>query len=177
MIGHVFSRARTGAAVSLVAILALGTAALAAPTDTSASAPLRVAQATPPAAPPSGAAPVKPRRSMADRVESRIKSLHDHLKITSAQEPQWNAVAQVMRENAQSIDAVVQQRHQTPEMTAVDDLKAYQAIQEAHVKNVQRLIPPFQALYDTLSPEQKKAADDAFSQARRGPRRAMKKQG
>ena len=114
---------------------------------------------------------------MADRVESRIKSLHDHLKITSAQEPQWNAVAQVMRENAHSIDSVVQQRYQTPDMTAVDDLKAYEAIQEVHIKNVQRLIPPFQALYDTLSPDQKKAADDAFSQARRGPRRASKKQG
>lgn len=174
MIGHVVSRARTGAAVSLFAILALGTAALAAPADTSQSAPLRVAQATPPA-PPSGTAPTKPRRSTADRVESRIKSLHDHLKITSAQEPQWNAVAQVMRENAQSIDAVVQQRHQTPDMTAIDDLKAYQAIQEVHIKNVQRLIPAFQTLYDTLSPEQKKAADDAFSQARRGPRRAAKK--
>src|SRR5215471_18293365 len=99
MIGHVFSRARTGAAVSLVAILALSTAALGAPSDTAAGTPLRLAQATPPA-PPSGAAPTKPRRSMADRVESRIKSLHDHLKITSAQEPQWNAVAQVMRENA-----------------------------------------------------------------------------
>jgi len=174
MIGHVVSRARTGAAVSLFAILALGTAALAAPADTSQSAQLRVAQATPPA-PPSGTAPTKPRRSTADRVESRIKSLHDHLKITSAQEPQWNAVAQVMRENAQSIDAVVQQRHQTPDMTAIDDLKAYQAIQEVHIKNVQRLIPAFQTLYDTLSPEQKKAADDAFSQARRGPRRAAKK--
>lgn len=160
------------AALSLFAIFAVGGAALAA--SPSAEPPLRVAQATTPAA-PSGSAPAKTRPSPADRVDARIKSLHDRLKITSAQEPQWNAVAQVMRENAQSMDQVIQQRHQTQDMTAVDDLKAYQAIAQAHLQNVQKLLPAFQALYDTLSPEQKKAADDAFSRARRGTRRAAKK--
>ena len=160
------------AAVSLFALFAVAGAALAA--SPSADPPLRVAQATTPAA-PSGNAPAKTRPSPAERVDARIKSLHDRLKITAAQEPQWNAVAQVMRENAQSMDQVIQQRHQTQDMTAVDDLKAYQAIAQAHLQNVQKLLPAFQALYDTLSPEQKNAADDAFSRARRGTRRAAKK--
>ncbi len=82
-----------------------------------------------------------------------------------------------MHENAQTMEQAIQQRHQTQNMTAIDDLKAYQAIAQAHLQNVQKLIPAFQALYDTLSPEQKKAADDAFNRARGGPRRATKKQG
>jgi periplasmic protein CpxP/Spy len=176
MVERIVFPARRFAALSVFALLALGGAALAAPADPVAAPPLQIAQATTPAA-PSASAPAKTRPSPAERVDARIKSLHDRLKITSAQEPQWNAVAQVMRENAQSMDQVIQQRHQTQNMTAVDDLKAYQSIAQAHLQNVQKLIPAFQTLYDTLSPEQKKAADDAFSRARGGPRRAAKKQG
>jgi periplasmic protein CpxP/Spy len=176
MVERIAFSARHAAALGVFALLAWSGAALAGPADPVADPPLRVAQATSPAA-PSGSAPTKTRPSPTERVEARIKSLHDHLKITSAQEPQWNAVAQVMRENAQTMDQVIQQRHQTQTLTAIDDLKAYQAIAQAHLQNVQKLIPPFQALYDTLSPEQKKAADDAFNRVRRGPRRATKKQG
>lgn len=168
--------ARRAAALGIFALLAWSGTALATPADPAANPPLRVAQATAPAA-PSGNAPEKKRPSPAERVDARIKSLHDRLKITSAQEPQWNAVAQVMHENAQTMEQAIQQRHQTQNMTAIDDLKAYQAIAQAHLQNVQKLIPAFQALYDTLSPEQKKAADDAFNRARSGPRRAAKKQG
>jgi periplasmic protein CpxP/Spy len=175
MVERIAFPARRAAALGVFASLALTGAALAAPADAT-NPPLRLAQATTPAAPSAGA-PAKARRSPTERVEARIKSLHDHLKITSAQEPQWNAVAQVMRENAQSMDQAIQQRHQTQNLTAIDDLKAYQTIAQAHLQNVQKLLPAFQTLYDTLSPEQKKAADDAFSQARRGPRRAAKKQG
>jgi periplasmic protein CpxP/Spy len=172
MVERIAFPARRAAALAVFASLAVAGAALAAPADAT-NPPLRVAQA----AAPSAGAPAKARPSPTERVEARIKSLHDRLKITSAQEPQWNAVAQVMRENAQSMDQVIQQRHQTQNLTAIDDLKAYQTIAQAHLQNVQKLLPAFQTLYDTLSPEQKKAADDAFSQARRGPRRAAKKQG
>jgi len=176
MVERIAFPARRFAALSVFALLALGGGALAAPADPAASPPLQVAKATSPTA-PSANAPTRTRPSPTERVEARIKSLHDRLKITSAQEPQWNAVAQVMRENAQSMDQVIQQRHQTQNMTAIDDLKAYQAIAQAHLQNVQKLIPAFQTLYDTLSPEQKQAADDAFSRARRGPRRSTQKQG
>ena len=176
MVERILVPVRRAAAVSVLALLVAGGAALAASADPAAGPPLRLAQATTPAA-PSGSAPARTRPSPAERVEARIKSLHDRLKITSAQEPQWNAVAQAMRENAQTMESAIQQRHQTANMTAIDDLKAYQAIAQAHLQNVQKLIPAFQTLYDTLSPEQKKAADDAFNRARSGPRRAPKKQG
>jgi periplasmic protein CpxP/Spy len=47
--------------------------------------------------------PARKRASRTDRVEARIKQLHDQLKITAAQEPQWNVVAQTMRDDAQAM--------------------------------------------------------------------------
>ena len=45
------------------------------------------------------------KASRTDRAEARIKQLHDQLKITPAQEPQWNAVAQAMRDDAAAMQA------------------------------------------------------------------------
>jgi len=114
------------------------------------------------------------KASRADRVEARIKQLHDQLKITAAQEPQWNAVAQAMHDDAKAMQSVIAQRRQNRgKMTAVDDLRSYEEVAETHVAGLKKLIPAFQALYDTMSPEQKKNADAAFGHApgrgRRGP--------
>src|SRR5215207_1388482 len=61
------------------------------------------------------------RTSHADRVEARITELHSKLKITRQQESQWNDVAQIMRENAKTMDALAQERTAKKEMTAVED--------------------------------------------------------
>ena len=143
------------AAAALLSALVLSAPLRAATTDT------QVAQAT--TAP---AAPAKPSR--ADRVEARVTKLHDQLKITATQEPQWNAVAQVMRDNENTMRAAIEQRRQNAAtMTAVDDLRSYQAITEAHAQGLQKLVPAFQALYETMSDDQKKNADKIFSH---GPR-------
>ena len=47
-------------------------------------------------------------------------------------------------------------------MTAVDDLKSYAEISEAHAEGAKKMIPVFEALYDTMTDAQKKAADDEF---------------
>ena len=145
----------------------LGTALIAgqAHAATMPAAPVLVAQAD-------TTTKAKTHKPRAERVEDRIKSLHDQLKITDAQEPQWAAVAQAMRDGAQSMEAAIKQRIQARGASAVDELKAYEAIADAHAQGVQKLIPPFQALYDTLSDDQKKAADTLFARSRRSQRRA-----
>lgn len=163
--------ARSLTAALIGAALLAGSAA-AASADHS-QTPLLLAQATP-AAPAPSAAPApapsatshKPRRTPTDRVELRIKELHSELKITPEQEPQFDAVAQAMRDDAKGMEDAIAQRRQAKSMTAVDDLKAYQAIADAHSQGLQKLIPAFQALYDTMSPEQKKNADAVFSHTR-----------
>jgi hypothetical protein len=108
-----------------------------------------------------------------ERVEARIRQLHDQLKITPEQEDKWNAFAQVMRENAQAMESQIEQRVKNQQnMNALDDLTSYEQITETHAEGVKRLVPAFQALYDSMSPEQKKNADMVF--ARYGRQMAAK---
>ncbi|HBZ68702.1 MAG TPA: hypothetical protein DEP35_02705 [Deltaproteobacteria bacterium] len=141
-----------------------------------------MAQAAPPegappaGAPPEGAPPPPPsrgRRSNEDRVEERIKDLHQKLKITPAQESQWNAFAQVMRDNAHAIDAALKERSENLHaMNAVEDLRSYQKLADAHAEGLKKLVPAFEALYNTMSADQKKTADAVFAKHERRPRHA-----
>lgn len=153
--------ARGLAAASLLGALALAGPSYAA--DAPAVPPsAQLAQTTPPA----DATPAKPHRSITDRVEQRIKTLHDSLHITADQEQVWAPVAQAMRDGATQMQQAIQQRRQNPSMTAVDDLKAYEAIADAHAQSLQKLVPAFDTLYAALSDDQKKEADVLFSHSR-----------
>jgi len=101
--------------------------------------------------------------SHADRVETRIRDLHSKLGITPAQEDRWNSVAQVMRENAQNLDSIEQTRlDNASRMTAVEDVRSYSELADAHAQGLKNFVPAFQALYDSLSPAQQKNADQMF---------------
>jgi periplasmic protein CpxP/Spy len=169
------SAARGIAAATLLGALGLaGPLSAATPDAPAAAPPAQLAQTTPPAAPPPAATPAKPRRSPTERVETRIKKLHEALHITPDQEQLWAPVAQAMRDGAVVMEQALQQRQQSPSMTAVDDLKNYQAIARAHAQSLEKLVPAFDALYAGLSDDQKKEADVLFSRSRH-PR--AKKQG
>src|SRR2546423_656160 len=79
------------------------------------------------------------RPSHLDRVEVRIHELRMQLQITSAQESLWNNITQVMRDNARTMDALTQARAvKAQTMTAVDDLKTYTDIVEAHAEGLKK---------------------------------------
>ena len=124
-----------------------------------------------PAQPPATAGKMTPSHKMhkdwssPDRVETRIQTLHDKLGITSDQEDSWKAVADTMRDNEQSIHALIKERHENKtDMTAVDDLKSYEAIAKEHVDGLDKLIPAFETLYGSMSDAQKANADKVFGQ-------------
>lgn len=101
--------------------------------------------------------------SHAVRAEQHGKKMHDKLMITQAQEEQWSKVAQVMAENAKSMDTLTQTRaDRAKEMTAVDDLKSYGEITDAHADGIKKLTPVFGTLYASMSDPQKKVADTLF---------------
>jgi len=103
------------------------------------------------------------RTSKVDRTEARIKDLHTKLKITPAQEDLWNKVTQVMRDNAKTMDALNQARFEKAKaLTAVEDLKSYSEIAQAHADGLKNFIPAFEALYAAMSDDQKKDADSLF---------------
>src|SRR6266446_491464 len=95
------------------------------------------------------------RPSHVDRVEARIKELHAKLHITQAQEGLWTNVTQVMRDNAQTMDALAKARAANAKtMTAVDDLQAYSDIAEAHAAGLKKFVPVFEAFYASMSDAQ-----------------------
>jgi hypothetical protein len=125
----------------------------------------RVAQATPNVITPGAPAVegVGPPSDPVAGVEDRIAELHAELGITPQEEPRFDAFAAVMRANAQSM-ATLFQRAQTasPDVTAPDRLRFYAQVSAANADATQRLVPVFEALYQSLSGAQKKAADVAF---------------
>jgi len=153
-------------AAAMTAVMILGAVSFAIP----AQADMQVVQAG--QAPPPGATPAPPnapppssmkKPAPADRIEARIKTLHDQLQITPALESQWAAVAQAMRESAHQMQTLIQQRAQNAKtMTAVDDLRSYQAIAQAHLDGLNKLVPAFDTLYASMSDAQKKNADTVF---------------
>ena len=98
-----------------------------------------------------------------DRVELRIKNMHTKLMITPAQEEQWSKVAKVMQDDAKTMDTLTQARvDHAKDMNAVDDLKSYGEITEAHADGIKKLTPVFADLYASMSDAQKKEADTLF---------------
>jgi len=103
-----------------------------------------------------------------DRTELRIKDMHTKLKITSAQEEQWAKVAKAMSDNAKVMDTLTQARAEhAKDMNAVDDLKSYSEIIDAHADGIKKLIPELTTLYASMSETQKKAADILFRHGER----------
>jgi len=101
--------------------------------------------------------------SRTDRVEAHIKDLHAKLRITAAQETQWGTVAQAMRDDAKAIETIAAERAQKiGTMNAVDDLRSYASLSEAHADGMKKLVAAFDPLYDSMSDSQKKAADALF---------------
>ena len=101
--------------------------------------------------------------SHSEKVESRISEMHTKLKITPAQEGLWNNVAQVMRDNATTLDTLTQARISNANtMTAIADLKSYSEITDAHAEGLKKFVAAFQPLYDSMSDAQKKGADMLF---------------
>ncbi len=97
------------------------------------------------------------------RVEARIKDMHAKLKITAAQEDQWAKVTEVMRDNAKKMDELTDARIASAKtMNAVDDLKSYSEITDAHAEGIKQFTPVFAALYDSMSDAQKAVADELF---------------
>jgi hypothetical protein len=121
------------------------------------------AQTSAPAAAPASATSAPAGKAGHERnVEDRIAYLHAQLKITPAQETQWNAFADVMRNNGETMSQLFQQRKAAANVSAVDDMKQYATIAQAHADGMKKLVDAFDPLYSSLSPEQKKLADATF---------------
>jgi hypothetical protein len=69
-----------------------------------------------------------------------------------------------MRENVKDLDRAIDKRAaNAASATAIDDLNSYADIAQAHANGVKKLASVFSGLYNAMSDDQKKAADEVFS--------------
>ena len=131
--------------------------------------PHAMAQAAAPGAPPAPPAQARPQqrppREFRSHIEGRIAFMKAELKITSAQEANFEKVAQVMRQNdrerRQRFEEMRAQRDQPH--NAVQGMERRARFAAVQAQHTDRLLAAFRPLYDSFSPEQKKSADDLMA--------------
>ena len=98
---------------------------------------------------------------MAGHVEGRLAFLKTELKITDAQLPLWNAVADAIRANAKSMGETPGGMMGSPQAaTLPDKLALREKMMTAHLEALRRFRAAADPLYAALSDEQKKTADE-----------------
>jgi protein CpxP len=103
------------------------------------------------------------RPASPDPMAQSINYLHGWLRITPAQEPLWANLTQVMHDNATALVPLLRERFQaTQSGNAIEMLGAGEKLDAAQLDGLRKFIAAFQALYDSMSGEQKKIADHVF---------------
>ena len=99
--------------------------------------------------------------AMARHVEGRLAFLKTELKITDAQLPLWNAVADAMRANAKSMGDMAGGMMGGSQTAALPDkLAMREKMMTAHLEALRKFKAAADPLYAALSDEQKKTADE-----------------
>jgi hypothetical protein len=98
------------------------------------------------------------------RAEARIAYVKAELKITPAQQAAFDRYAQVIRDNAATMQKNFQdmrgQRDQHQNMSAIDRVEQRAKMAQMRDQYEQQYLAAFKPLYASLSADQKKVADD-----------------
>jgi hypothetical protein len=108
-----------------------------------------------------------------ERAEARLAYLHTALKITDAQQAQWNAFAETLRNQARTADQRMQefraQRGQNPTRERPNAIARLEFEQQRHAASATRInerLAVQRPLYAVLSTEQKAIADELLAPRR-----------
>jgi protein CpxP len=144
---------RTLSALALAAMLAGGTAVALGPIAADAQSQQQQQQ-------PAHRAAFDPGR----HVEGRIAYLKAELKITDAQSPLFDKVANVMRENAKAMGDAAQSLRgdRNQPRTAIARLEVRAKFAQLRADGETKMLAAFRPLYQAMSPDQQKAADEMF---------------
>ena len=99
------------------------------------------------------------QHGMAGHVEGRIAFLKTELKITDAQMPLWNAVADAIRAAPQDMSEMPCMSMMQSSGTLSEKLAAREKAMTAHLEALRKLRSAVEPLYAALSDDQKKTAD------------------
>lgn len=110
--------------------------------------------------------PMGPYTGMAalQHIEGQIAFYKAELHITDAQTAQWNAFADTLQTGAKRLRALYAEMLPGDGLPSVpDQLAKRRQLLTAELETLQTIEPAARALYDVLSPEQKKAADEMMA--------------
>ena len=98
-------------------------------------------------------------------IDGRIAYLKAELKITDAQAPLFDKVAQAMRDNAKAVHQVVEQMRGSrgQPQSAVQRLEVRSQFAALRAQASERYLTAFKPLYAALSDQQKKTADELLA--------------
>lgn len=112
-----------------------------------------------------------------ERVEARLAYIRTALKITDAQQAQWNAFAETLRNQARAADQRMQefraQREQGATRERPNAIARLEREQQRHAESATRInerLAVQRPLYAALSTEQKAIADEVLAPRRHGGR-------
>jgi hypothetical protein len=98
------------------------------------------------------------------RAEARIAYLKAELKITPAQQAAFDRYAQVIRDNAAAMQKAFQEmrgrRGESQNVSAIERVEQRARMAQLHDQQEQQYLAAFRPLYASLSPDQKKVADN-----------------
>lgn len=143
------------------------------------STSMAVAQTTQRIPPPSASAHAhnfadRPFSRPTERIEARLSYVKTALRITEAQQSQWDAYANLVRKSAQDMEQRFKAmrsgesgrpKHQRP--NAIERLERAQSFHAEAVTRLNQLLAVQKPLYAALSPEQQKVADVVLNRHRR----------
>ncbi|MES2562147.1 MAG: Spy/CpxP family protein refolding chaperone [Pseudomonadota bacterium] len=179
---------RTLLATSVTAALTIASSfALAQSADISAEPAIVIAQASQPRAPDASGTPRqtpdrRDARKPSERVEARLAYARTALKITAAQQPQWESFATVLRKHAAAMDKRFEQRRtqaganvgarpDARQMSAIERMERRQQRMAERAAQLTEVIAAAKPLYAGFTPEQKQIADTMLATRGHGGRR------
>jgi hypothetical protein len=100
------------------------------------------------------------------RIEGQLAFFRAELRITDAQLPQWNALAEAVRANAERIRQATQQAMGTTAGpgTALQQIERRIALLFAHLEAMRAVSTAAATLYAALSEEQRRTADELMAE-------------
>ena len=116
-------------------------------------------------------------RMPSQRVEARLAYLRTALKITDAQQPQWENFANVLRSQARAMDQRFAERRARfeaqrgqarPQANAIERLERMQSRMHERSQRLGEVLNAAKPLYASFSPEQRQIADELLSRQGRG---------
>lgn len=103
----------------------------------------------------------------------RLAFMRTELKITDAQAADWDRFAETLRDRAQRLDAMVEQKRkdQATPPNLLDRMEERVTIADQRAASIREELAAFRPLYASMSDEQKRAANQLLEERFHGIRR------